>query len=117
MSRIKKSYQVDYEKKSVHGIHLASCVPFSQKNYCHYAPDLPVDWSDKAKIRENLEALFVIQDSLTEMELLNTVLKECPNLLSEVPLLSWRGLRNSLLYLFGDVIILDENMIKSNRKV
>jgi hypothetical protein len=68
------------------------------------------------RIRENLKALLAIQDSLTEIELLNTVLQECPNLLSEVSFLSWRGLRNSLLYLFGDVIALDGSMIKANRK-
>lgn len=87
-----------------------------QQDYYYYAPNLPVGRSDKARIRENLKTLLAIQDSLTEIELLNTVLQECPNLLSEVSFLSWRGLRNSLLYLFGDVITLDGNMIKANRK-
>jgi len=92
-----------------------SIVNVQQEHY-YYAPNLPVSRSDKARIRENLKALLAIQDSLTEIELLNTVLQECPNLLSEVSFLSWRGLRNSLLYLFGDVITLDGNMIKANRK-
>ena len=87
-----------------------------QQEHYYYAPNLPVGRSDKARIRENLKALLAIQDSLTEIELLNTVLQECPNLLSEVSFLSWRGLRNSLLYLFGDVIALDGSMIKANRK-
>ena len=88
-----------------------------QQEYYYYAPNLPVGRFDKARIRENLKTVLAIQDSLTEIELLNTVLQECPNLLSEVAFLSWRGLRNSLLYLFGDVIALDGNMIKANRKV
>lgn len=92
-----------------------SIVNVQQEHY-YYAPNLPVGRSDKARIRENLKALLAIQDSLTEIELLNTVLQECPNLLSEVSFLSWRGLRNSLLYLFDDVITLDGNMIKANRK-
>lgn len=92
-----------------------SIVNVQQEHY-YYAPNLPVGRSDKARIRENLKALLAIQDSLTEIELLNTILQECPNLLSEVSFLSWRGLRNSLLYLFGDVIALDGNMIKANRK-
>lgn len=87
-----------------------------QKEYYYYAPNLPVGRSDKVRIRENLKALLVIQDTLTEIELLNIVLQECPNLLSEVSFLSWRGLRNSLLYLFNDVIALDANMIKANKK-
>lgn len=87
-----------------------------QQEYYYYAPNLPVSRSDKARIRENLKALLAIQDSLTEIELLNIVLQECPNLLSEVSFLSWRGLRNSLLYLFEDVIALDGNIIKANRK-
>lgn len=87
-----------------------------QQEYYYYAPNLPVSRSDKARIRENLKAVLAIQDSLTEIELLNIVLQECPNLLSEVSFLSWRGLRNSLLYLFGDVIALDGNMIKASRK-
>lgn len=85
--------------------------------YYYYAPNLPVGRSEKVRIRENLKSLLDIQDSLTEIELLNTVLQECPNLLSEVSFLSWRGLRNSLLYLFGNVITLEGNMIKANRKV
>ena len=96
-------------------ISTASIVNVQQDHY-YYAPNLPVGRSDKARIRENLKALLAIQDSLTEIELLNTVLQECPNLLSEVSFLSWRGLRNSLLYLFGDVIALDGNMIKAKRK-
>lgn len=92
-----------------------SIVNIQQEHY-YYAPNLPVGRSDKARIRENLKTLLAIQDSLTEIELLNTVLQECPNLLSEVSFLSWRGFRNSLLYLFGDVIVLDGNMIKANRK-
>lgn len=89
-----------------------SIVNVQQERY-YYAPNLPVGMSDKTRIRENLKA---IQDFLTEIELLNIVLQECPNLLSEVSFLSWRGLRNSPLYLFGDVIALDGNMIKTNRK-
>ena len=92
-----------------------SIVNVQQEHY-YYAPNLPITRSDKARIRENLKALLAIQYSLTEIELLNAVLQECPNLLSEVSFLSWRGLRNSLLYLFGDVITLDGNMIKANRK-
>ncbi len=87
-----------------------------QQDQYYYAPNLPLSRSDKARIRENLKALLAIQDFLTEIELLNTVLQECPNLLSEVSFLSWRGLRNSLLYLFGDAITHDGNMIKANKK-
>ena len=61
-----------------------SIVNVQQEHY-YYAPNLPVGRSDKARIRENLKALLVIQDFLTEIELLNTVLQECPNLLSEFP--------------------------------
>lgn len=87
-----------------------------KQEYYYYAPNLPVSRSDKTRIRENLKALLTIQNSMTEIELLNIVLQECPNLLSEVSFLSWRGLRNSLLYLFDDVITLDGNIIKANRK-
>ena len=87
-----------------------------QQEIYYYAPNLPIGRSEKARIRENLKALLSIQETLTEIEMLNTVLQECPNLLSEVSFLSWRGLRNSLLYLFSDVVSIDGNMIRANRK-
>lgn len=87
-----------------------------QQEIYYYAPNLPIGRSEKARIRENLKALLSIQETLTEIEMLNTVLQECPNLLSEVSFLSWRGLRNSLLYLFSDVVSIGGNMIRANRE-
>lgn len=74
---------------------LVYCFVNSKKNIITL-PNLPVNRPDKMRV---------------------TVLQECQNLLSEGSFLSWRGLRNSLLYLFGDVITLEGNMIKANRKV
>lgn len=64
-----------------------------------------------------MKALLTVQDTLTEIELLNIVLQECPHLLNEVSFLSWRGLKNSILYLFADVITNDGNIIVAKRKV
>lgn len=87
-----------------------------QHELYYYAPNLPIGRSEKTRIRENLKASLTIQGTLTEIDMLNTVLQECPNLLSEVSFLSWRGLKNSLLYLFEDVIASDGNMITATRK-
>lgn len=88
-----------------------------QQEHYYYAPNLPIKRSEKVKIRENLKALLTVQYTLTEIELLNIVLQECPHLLNEVSFLSWRGLKNSILYLFADVITNDGNVIVAKRKV
>ena len=87
-----------------------------QPEHYYYAPNLPVGRSEKARIRENLKAMLAIQSSLTEIEFLNIVLQEYPNLLSEVSFLSWRGLRNSLLYLFSETVSFEGNTIIAARK-
>lgn len=87
-----------------------------QPEHYYYAPNLPVGRSEKARIRENLKAMLAIQSGLTEIEFLNIVLQEYPSLLSEVSFLSWRGLRNSLLYLFNETVSLEGNAIIAARK-
>ena len=84
-------------------------VPSAKMYYC--AQNLPIRTSEKNQIKESLRSFLMIRQSMTEIELLDTVLQFCPHLLTEVSFLSWKGLRDSLEYVFRDVIVIKDTQI------
>ena len=85
--------------------------PAVKMYYC--ALNLPISTSEKSQIRESMKSFFTVRQEMTEVELLDAVLQVCPHLLAEVSFLSWRGLRDSLAYVFRDVIIFQDSLILS----
>lgn len=85
-------------------------VSISGRTY-YYAACLPIKATDRNLIKDSLRSFFMIRPSMTEIELLDIVLQICPHLLSEISFLSWRGLKDSLGYLFRDVITITNDQI------
>ena len=83
--------------------------PTGRTYYC--AQTLPIKSSERGLIKESLRSFFSIRQTMTEIELLDTVLQICPHLLSEASFLSWKGMEDCLVYLFRDVIAIQNNQI------
>ena len=75
------------------------------------ALNLPIKNAEKNLILESIHSFLAIQPSMTEIELLDAVLQICPQLLTEVSFLSWKGLRDSLGFLFRDVITIRDTQV------
>ena len=87
--------------------------PASKKYYC--ADNLPISKTERNMIKESIRSFFGIRQEMTEIELLDIVLQFCPHLLSEASFLSWKGMEDSLVSLFKDVITIRNNQIVANR--
>ena len=85
-------------------------VTVATKTY-FYAPLLPINSSSRSQIRDSIRSFFAIKSSMTEIELLDIVLQICPHLLNEISFLTWRGLKESLGYLFRDAIDIQDYQI------
>ena len=86
----------------------------TSKTY-YFAKNLPIKNTERNLIKESIRSFFTIQQEMTEIELLDMVLQFCPHLLSEASFLSWKGMEDSLIYLFRDVITIKNNQIVENR--
>ena len=75
------------------------------------ALNLPIKNAERNLIQESIRSFLAIQPSMTEIELLDAVLQICPQLLTEVGFLSWKGLRDSLGFLLRDVITIRDKQI------
>ena len=73
-------------------------------NVWFYAPYLPISAEEGKQIRADLKEFFSQRQQMKELELLDIVLRTCPRLLSEVSQLTWNALKESLGYVFRDVI-------------
>ena len=93
---------------------LESVIETGAKSF-YYAPNLPIKVAERTIIREALLSFFSIKSTMTEIEFLEIILQTCTNLLSDIAFLSWNGLRDSLCFLFGDVIC-TENFLVVPRK-
>ena len=77
----------------------------------YYALNLPIKSAERNLIKETLRSFLTIRQTMTEIEFLDAVLQICPNLLTEASFLSWKGMEDSLLYLFRDVVVIRNNQI------
>lgn len=73
----------------------------------YYAPSLPISRTDLGNIKQDLRQMLIYSKKLTEMEVLNVVVQECPAVLGEASFLNWMGFWRSLCYLLRDVINAD----------
>lgn len=70
----------------------------------YLASCLPINHTCCIQIKDSVRSFFAIKPVMTEIELLDIVLQICPHLLSNVPFLTWKGLKESILYLLRDTI-------------
>ncbi len=68
------------------------------------ALNLPITKKSLSTVKQNLKEMLAVRDKITELEILNVVLQECPSLLEDIHFLTWSGFWKSLRYLLSDVI-------------